>query len=38
MIERCLIFSLQHRFLILLGTLAVVALGAWHLQKMSRSR
>ena len=34
MIERCLIFSLQHRFLILLGTLAVVALGAWHLQKL----
>lgn len=34
MIERCLIFSLQHRFLVLLGTLAVVALGAWHLQKL----
>jgi cobalt-zinc-cadmium resistance protein CzcA len=34
MIERCLIFSLQHRFLVLLGTLAVVALGAWHLQRL----
>lgn len=34
MIERCLIFSLQHRFLILLSTLAVAALGAWHLQQL----
>lgn len=34
MIERCLIFSLQHRFLILLSTLVVAALGAWHLQQL----